>query len=232
MSVLVVDTETTGREEPQIIEIATMALGPLVVKKDSKITFTKGKLWSRKHRPTKPIELGAKATHHYQESELEEYEPWGPLMFEEVVGNECEYLLGHSVDYDWKCMGAKPIRRICTDAICREAFVGLDSYKLGAIAYYLKGPEAKKWLKNAHTAEADVKVLVSMLLQILKQVSNLVKVKTWEDVWAFSEMARVPKIMPFGKHRGVPMELVPRDYKVWLSRQSDVDEYLMKALLK
>ena len=36
--------------------------------------------------------------------------------------------------------------------------------------------------------------------------------------------------MPFGKHKGVPISEVPKDYKQWLLRQSDVDPYLVKAL--
>ena len=54
--------------------------------------------------------------------------------------------------------------------------------------------------------------------------------KTWDELWQASEDARIPKIMPFGKHKGVPIGEVPRDYLGWLGRQQDVDPYLLKAI--
>jgi exodeoxyribonuclease X len=43
-------------------------------------------------------------------------------------------------------------------------------------------------------------------------------------------MARVPKVLAFGKYKGTPIAEVPSDYKSWLLRQDDVDPYLAKAL--
>ncbi len=45
-----------------------------------------------------------------------------------------------------------------------------------------------------------------------------------------SEDARVPEVMPFGKHKGVRMSDVPADYKRWLASKGDVDPYLVRAL--
>ncbi|MFG8677603.1 putative quorum-sensing-regulated virulence factor [Pseudomonas aeruginosa] len=36
--------------------------------------------------------------------------------------------------------------------------------------------------------------------------------------------------MPYGKHKGTPINQVPNDYKAWLLRQPDVDPYLVQAL--
>ena len=54
---------------------------------------------------------------------------------------------------------------------------------------------------------------------------------SWEAVWAFSEEARIPETMPFGKHRGVAISDLPRDYVGWaLKNLTDMDPYLRKAL--
>jgi exodeoxyribonuclease X len=45
-----------------------------------------------------------------------------------------------------------------------------------------------------------------------------------------SEKARIPTIMPFGKHKGEWISQVPSDYKQWMLRQDNVSEYLRKAL--
>jgi exodeoxyribonuclease X len=50
------------------------------------------------------------------------------------------------------------------------------------------------------------------------------------DLFSLSEICRIPTHMPFGKHRGMPLDELPRDYVGWLLRQDDVDQYLRKAL--
>jgi exodeoxyribonuclease X len=45
-----------------------------------------------------------------------------------------------------------------------------------------------------------------------------------------SEKARIPKVMPYGKHKGELISQMPADYKQWMLRQDNVSEYLRKAL--
>ena len=54
--------------------------------------------------------------------------------------------------------------------------------------------------------------------------------KTIEDLWDQSELARVSSVMPFGKHKGLPLSEVPSDYKRWLLGKGDIDPYLRTAL--
>jgi exodeoxyribonuclease X len=51
-----------------------------------------------------------------------------------------------------------------------------------------------------------------------------------EDLWRESELARIPTIMPFGKHKGLLLPDVPSHYRDWLLNQADIDPYLRKAL--
>jgi exodeoxyribonuclease X len=54
--------------------------------------------------------------------------------------------------------------------------------------------------------------------------------ESWEALWKTSEIARIPSIMTFGKHKGANIKDIPWDYKQWLLKQPDVDPYLAKAL--
>ncbi len=69
------------------------------------------------------------------------------------------------------------------------------------------------------------KVLFYLLMKI--EISQANK---WASVWQFSEKARIPKILTFGKHKGTAIQDIPADYKRWLLNQPDVDPYLAQAL--
>jgi len=56
------------------------------------------------------------------------------------------------------------------------------------------------------------------------------EVSTWEELWQASERARIPSIMPFGKHRGMAISELPPDYKAWLLRQDTLDYYVKLAV--
>jgi exodeoxyribonuclease X len=55
---------------------------------------------------------------------------------------------------------------------------------------------------------------------------------TWEDLWQVSEVARIPSVFSFGKHKGTPIKDAPLDYIEWMLRQDDIDPYLRTALEK
>jgi exodeoxyribonuclease X len=52
------------------------------------------------------------------------------------------------------------------------------------------------------------------------------------SLYQMSEIARIPKIITFGKHKGTEIKDLPADYVQWLLRQDDLDPYLVKALNK
>ena len=66
--------------------------------------------------------------------------------------------------------------------------------------------------------------------KILEAICVQLNITTIESLWMASEKARMPTHMPFGKHKGVPLNEVPSDYKSWLLGQPDIDPYLRKAL--
>lgn len=221
MTAVVLDTETTGFDEPQVIELSCTALLPEKLEgvRASKCT-------TKRFKPTKPISLGAKAAHGITEEDLQDFDPW-PGSWLPIPGTK--YIIGHNVDYDWRALGSPDVERICTLAISRYTWPSIDSHSLGAMMYHLfPAKAAQQATRKAHSARADVLMTVQLLQRLLAH--HFPEGFTWAQVHTLSEKARIPLTMPFGKYKGRPIAEVPLDYRSWLLRQDDVDPYLFKAL--
>lgn len=215
INAIIFDTETTGKNEAVLIEAAWIRL-------DSLSPFSISEKFNQRYNPKKPIELGALATHHILDEELKDC----PDYTEFNLPNAAEYIIGHNVDYDWNIVGNPNIKRICTLALSRRLWPELDSHSQSAMLYFVDRHNAREKLKNAHSALADVENCAFILEKIVAKLG----VTTIEELWNISEQARIPSHMTFGKHKGVAIADIPRDYKTWLLNQDNVDVYLRKAL--
>jgi exodeoxyribonuclease X len=217
VSAVILDTETTGLVEPGLVEAAMLGFdspGSL-----SAVAFQ----FAGRFNPGKPIEFGAMATHHITDEDV----AGAPSSATFALPQGCQYIIGHNCDFDWQVIGRPNVKRICTLAFSRKFWPDCDSHQLGAMLLRLEGPRAVARLRDAHSAEADVAICATILAHVL---AKLEYPKTWEDVWQACELARIPDLMTFGKHKGTKLKDVPRDYKDWLLRQPDIDPYLAKAL--
>lgn len=228
MSALILDTETTGIDEPEVIEMAwlgPLTLGPL----EGPMGPTCG--GSQSFRPSKPISLGAMATHHIIDSDLLDCPPWQGWIAPAGI----EYLIGHNCDFDWKALGQPNLKRICTLALSRHLWPQLDSHTLTAMTYHIYEPaHARAMVRAAHSAVADVTLCHHLLGRIWIEVG---KPCDWEAMWQISELARVPTTFSFGKYKGERIDQIrrtDRNYIQWcLSGKCDLvneDPYLRKAL--
>jgi exodeoxyribonuclease X len=182
----IIDTETTGFDEPDVIELAWR--GP-ILDVCSPVHITE----CRRFKPRKPISLGAMAVHHILDHELEGHPEWTGSWTPPG-----DFIIGHSVDFDWKAIGSPPMRRICTLALSRALWPDLDSHSLGAMTYYLTPQiEARDLLKGAHGAVTDVDLCCRLLEHIMVAMPLI---KTWDRLWDASEKARIPLRMSFGKY--------------------------------
>lgn len=217
MSAYVFDSETTGDDPPEVIQTAWYKLEePMLCKiLDERIEHFK---------PSKPITLGALAVHHILDEELADCPPSASFRLPE----DCEFLIGHNVDYDWKAIGSPTgLRRICTLALARAFWPHLDSHTQGALIYHIRRSSAKSLLKDAHNALEDVRNCRIILRHILSATKDTVK--TWERLWQVSELSRIPKILTFGKHKGMAFSQAPRSYLQWIIKHPDMDEYVKTA---
>lgn len=225
MSAVILDTETTGiGEEDKVIEFACTSIIPHLTLADiDDVSIADARFSS-----DRAISFGAMATHHIIDADLAGLRPFPG--FDESRG--IVYIIAHNVDFDWRMIKEPKVLRICTLALARWLWPDLDSHSLGALVYYLSADkaEARSRLRAAHSAKADVESLLDIVLPAI--LARLPHVKTWPDLWDASEIARIPTIMPFGKHYKTPIAEVPSGYKRWLLDQPDVDPYLRIALRK
>ena len=151
--------------------------------------------------------------------------------FASAIPTDMDYVIGHNVDFDAEVLGGLPYaKRICTLALARAAYPRLSSHKLGAVFLHALGMtyENRKMLREAHDAVVDVDI-VRLILPHLTMVQIGIS-PTWaEELWSLSEQARIPTLMPFGKHKGEEITRIPADYRKWLLKQDNVDPYLRKA---
>ena len=215
---IILDTETTGIQEPVVpVEIAWEARqtlrGPVVAE------------FSHRYQPGKAIEYGAMATHKIIDADLADA-PWYTGF---DLPDGAAYLVGHNIDYDWKAIGSPDIRRICTLALARRLWTDDQSHALGALLFrFMAHAKARELVADAHGAAHDV-MLTGLLLDAI--LEKMPKVQTWERLWEASEKARIPVVMPIGKHRGTSMADLPKDYVRWcLDNLQDLDPYLRAAL--
>lgn len=225
MTCYLLDTETTDAgDAPDVIQLAV--IGPLQTP-----LHIGAVVGLANFKPSKPISIGAMATHNIIAEDLEGSPPWTGY----TLPSDCNYILGHAIDFDWKCIGSPNVKRICTLALSRSLWPDIDSHKLTALIYHLyPAPMARVLVSGAHNARTDVENCMRLLSFIWELVG---KPETWEELWRISEESRIPKIFSFGKYKGEPIADIrrtDRGYINWcLSGKCDLvndDDYLRQAL--
>jgi len=182
--------------------------------------------------PGMPIALGAMATHHILQSEVDGQVPADDFKLPEGI----EYVIGHKVDFDMESIGYPddgPLKRICTRALARHHLPELDSHSQSALMYHFFEPsEARQMIKGAHRASDDIMNCAHLLDCLATVITEKgIAFDTFEDMWKESERCRIPTKMDFGKHDGTPITELPYSYKNWLLGQDWTDKYLRKAVM-
>jgi len=214
---VVLDTETTGTEEgAQVLQLAYTELNDnLELTSNSVCTY---------HRPDKEISYGALATHHLYTEKLERF----GATDTPAEAPSAAYYIGHNVDFDWKMLGSPPeVKCICTLALARYFWPESDGHSLGACTYRIANSfaEAEQKLTGAHDAKVDI----LLCYDLMRWLAEKCQVADLHSLWLLSEHARVPTVMPFGKHRGERIADIPLSYKLWALKQPDFDPYVLIA---
>lgn len=236
MTAIILDTETTGVDAPDVIQLVWSQLVPSFESTPPRLYVDPMHMSPWWFRPRKPISLGAMAVHHIIDEDVQTCDEW-PGAWPLPEGTE--YLIGHNIDFDWQAIGSPPVRRICTLALARKLWPTIDSHSLGAMTYYLKPhAQARELLRSQHSAVTDVGLCHDLLLA---ELALMPAITSWERVWAASEKARVPTHFTFGKYGpengqpGVAIAEVRRmdpGYIDWCLTKCDQckDEYWQRAL--
>lgn len=181
--------------------------------------------------PEMPIPAGASAVHGIVADHVRDAPTIYEFMAEEQypLAGEESVLFAHQAKFDEKYF--KPwmpdhLGSICTLKLAREVYPDADNHKLQTLRYFLE-LNVDVTHSEAHTALADVKVLVALIQKI--------KADTGWDVAEMFEFCNTPKEvvrMPFGKHKGTRLKDLPKAYVRWLLGLADLDTDLRFSLEK
>lgn len=229
MTVYFFDVEATDRKAPlEIIEAAWLRIEPvtdLAGVSDAIPAAWNAKPWVQRYRPRKQSTMGALAVHHILHHELDDCPPSARFK----MPDDCEYMIAHSVDFDWSAIGEPPVKRICTHAMAQWVWPEATGYSQVALMYQIHGAtEATRGMvKAAHGALADVHMNAGLLRAILDMRPAI---KTWAELYAFSEDCRVPRTCPHKRYEGVLLDDLETSYIYWCLRQDWIDPYYEKGL--
>lgn len=223
MNAIILDTEThTLNGYP--IEIA---YGPCSFEQGD-LSFDQGKVFDEFFSCPEPISYGAMAVHHILESDIAGKPSYDTFR----LPKDFDYIIGHNINYDIeainKCGTTVPKKSICTLALARFAWQELETHTLSSLFYFLSvdKEDARDRLRNAHSAKYDI----WFTYIVLKNICLKLGIKDINSLYVLSEKVRTPTEMPFGKHKGAPLHMVPKDYIRWLLTTGEIDPYLRKAL--
>lgn len=236
MKAIVLDFEATdSSEEAQATEIGIMGVefyeGNLDKSDDQK------DVTSKRCNPGRPISFGAMAVTNIFNEDVADCESHTELCARAMPKGEA-YIIGHNIDFDIRVAANAGVdvshyKAICTLAMVRNLYPDADSHTLGAMSCMLDYQYARENMKNAHGAAADV-VMTARLLYLICKRQNITSM---DQLYEFSEFARIPTHFPFGKHKGVAIaELATnhdgRGYLQWVVNSIKDNEYLTTACKK
>jgi exodeoxyribonuclease X len=222
MSIYIFDTETTDRENGEIIEAAWLKLSTEAIVGEPKVLDE----WSGRFLPSRPSTFGAMAVHNILPFELEGCPPSSSFELPE----DTVLLIGHSIDFDWNAAGSPDnVRRIDTCSIAKWLWPDASGYSQIALLYMLDGatPETRETVRNAHGALADARMNYRLLKHILAQKPEI---STWNALWRYSEECRIPRTCPFKRWEGVLLEEMDYSAITWCLRQDFIDPYFRTGL--
>ena len=211
------DTETTGTgPDDRLCQIAFKTAGGPVV--------------DELFNPGRPISIEAMAVHHITNEMVAAKPPFkGSPAYEalkSLLEDEKGILVAHNAGFDLDMLrkeGLQTDRVICTYKLSRylDSEGIIPQYNLQYLRYFLKlDIDAVP-----HSALGDILVLEGLFNRIRARFDMDEEADAAAHMLKISSAPVLVARMPFGKHKGLKMDQVPRDYLNWLIN-SDIDEDL------
>ena len=230
MTTYILDTETTGLIEPHMTEaaysIVEIAAGKVAVLQAPR---------AKRFNPLKEISLGSMAISHICDEDVVDEPPHTDLRLPSSV----EYLIGHNIDFDMAVLKNAGVthtpKLICTNAMANYLLPTLESHKLVSLLYYFHREVARDQAKDAHAAIADIyftELVLGSLIDLANEQGHVIT--DVNSLYEFSQMARIPTHLSFGKHKGEAIADLAASsegagYLKWLLKQDSIDPYLAQA---
>lgn len=212
---IVADTETTGTsEEDKVCEV-----GWVEIDEDFNILEQVESLID----PQRIISPAASGVHG-----LEYHHVQDSPTIEEFFGEEAEgcygkpltgpvVLIGHRISFDRRFLQPympEFLQELCTLRWVKRLYPNMDNHQLSTCIYALDLPRSA----GAHRVMADVMTAYHLVRHLCERTGMTLGQLALESNKPFW----VP-VMPFGKHKGEPVEEVPRSYWNWMLNNKDME---------
>jgi exodeoxyribonuclease X len=216
---IVGDTETTGiTPEDQVCEVAWVEL-------DEEL-----QVLDRQHSlidPQRYISHSASGTHGITNADVVDA-PTLKEFFDIILGGtyfapgDKVFLIAHNAAFDARFLGPyMPIEAtLCTLRLARRVYPEVENHKLSTLMYALGLTRGEK-----HRADGDVDTTVDLLRKIVEKTGQTLPelaAASLEPIWV--------ELMPFGKHKGVPLKALPGTYIQWLMKLDNLDRDMRWSL--
>ncbi|EBU7498144.1 hypothetical protein DK058_25045, partial [Salmonella enterica subsp. enterica serovar Typhi] len=205
----VVDTETTGIEEPA--EMVEAGWTDVHITGSGQIIIDPSGPRSRLVRPGVPISFGAMAVHHISEAMVEAGDDPDAIRAKLAYG--ADILCAHNAAFDRRFIRGHNLPWICTFKGARTVWPELQSHSNGAIRY-----ERGLCLHDArampsHRAGPDTWITAHILADLLSSVSV-------DQLIEICNNPVLQKKVGFGEHAGKLWADVPDSYLDWILNKS------------
>jgi exodeoxyribonuclease X len=203
LNVIVLDVESTGVTPhpklgyPQVVELGYIELDELGSKPELEEGETlvdyflnKGQenKFVKRYKPSIPIHPDAVKIHGITYKDVFNCDSSESLELPEGL----DYIIGHNVQYDHRCLGKPDIKLICTLKIAKKfskfAGVTFPDHKLDTLVKYYYPDEYHKLEGKYHNALNDC---IKCILILYKMLEQLPGVKTWTDLYNFQQTIKV-----------------------------------------
>lgn len=141
-----------------------------------------------------------------------------PFLGDEVI------FIAHNAKFDvrflkdWVNIG----QEFCTLRLARNVWPESPDHKLQTLRVFLGLPMVRG---DAHSAAGDVEVVRQLLLRAMTETDS-----TMEEMALFLSKPEKIDVFPFGKHKGVKLKDVPKDYIKWALKNLEMESGLKAAL--
>jgi exodeoxyribonuclease X len=169
--------------------------------------------------PERPIEPGAFAVHGISNEDVAD----SPTLADLAPHlNFITHVIAHNASFDLRMLKGhvNPTHTLCTLSLARKYITGTTNHKLETLQRELNLPAQK-----SHSALGDVHTTRDLLEWLLPRAGT-----TLETLFSRAATPKMVNVMPWGKHKGTPVALLPADYRAWMLSLPELDKDLKYTL--
>jgi exodeoxyribonuclease X len=218
----VLDTETTG------IDPATCAVVEVAIVSPEGMALYRSRV-----NPGVPIPPEASAVHHITDAHVADAPRLSEIAetVKSIVGSGL--IVAHNAPFDSAFMAPIGLTNEWVDSLrfARHLWPHAPGHGNQVLRYWRK-LTVDTYGEAPHSALADAAVTAAIFRDEIDDYLRRFQTETWEQVSGYIASPLVIRTMPFGKHKGVELKDLPRDYVQWMAgnlRDLDLD---LKASLE